>query len=373
MTPDLAMADDPVDLPLTRLLTPIEPSAPAGASLRASALYRGIELARSADDASLPMGQMPHELKRADWPAVQRMCVDALCHHSKDLQLAVWLQEALMQQRGLAGIAPGVRFTTSLLDAFWESLHPADTGHRANLLRWVNRRLLLTLKLIPLNSDSEAAYAWADLELAQRVAQQATPDRKADDDGTDGDADLQALHKRLAATPTPVCRERLASLSQALQAVAELNAVIDRRFDDDAPSLGGFVRTLESIQGWFAGELRRRGQPLLVEPSAPASAAASPGPMTAHTTPALVAPQPFVDAQDARSEAYAMLARASEILMRIEPHSPVPYIVQRAVAWGSLNTAELYRELFLRTGGQINIFELLGLEGQQQQATREAA
>lgn len=362
MTPDLAIADDSVDLPLALLMNPIEPSAPAGVSLRASALYRGIELARSADDASLPMGQMPHELKRADWPAVQRMCVDALCHHSKDLQLAVWLQEALMQQRGLAGLAPGLRFTTSLLDAFWDCLHPADIGHRANLLRWVNRRLLLTLKLIPLNCDSEAAYAWADLELAQRLAQQATPDRKADDDSGDGDADLQALHKRLAATPTPVCRERLASLGQALQAVAELNTLIDRRFDDDAPSLGNFARTLESIQGWFTGELRRRGQPFGVEPPAPASPAASPGPAAAHTAPALAAPQPVVQAQDARSQAYAMLASASEILLRIEPHSPVPYIVQRAVAWGSLNTAELYRELFLRTGGQINIFELLGIQ-----------
>jgi hypothetical protein len=39
----------------------------------------------------------------------------------------------------------------------------------------------------------------------------------------------------------------------------------------------------------------------------------------------------------------------------------VPYVVQRAIAWGSLNTAELYMELFVRTGGQINIFELLGI------------
>lgn len=360
MTPDLAIADDSLDLPL--LLAPIDPSAPAGASLRASAVYRGIELARSADDASLPMGQMPHELKRADWPAVQRMCVEALCHQTKDLQLAVWLLEALMQQRGLAGIAPGLRFVAALLDAFWEGLHPADHSHRANLLRWVNRRLLLTLKLIPLSGDTESAYAWADLELAQRVAQQATPERKSDDDGADGDADLQALHKRLAATPAPVCRERLASLGQALQAVAELNGLIDRRFDDDAPSLGSFARTLESIQGWFAGELRRRGLPLSSEPPAPAMPAATPGPVTPHTPAAVAAPQPVVDAQDARGQAYAMLASASEILLRIEPHSPVPYIVQRAVAWGSLNTAELYRELFLRTGGQINIFELLGLQ-----------
>jgi type VI secretion system protein ImpA len=36
--------------------------------------------------------------------------------------------------------------------------------------------------------------------------------------------------------------------------------------------------------------------------------------------------------------------------------------VRRATEWGSLNTVELYQELFLRLGGQLNIFEMLGLE-----------
>ncbi|WP_258898281.1 hypothetical protein [Burkholderia glumae] len=48
--------------------------------------------------------------------------------------------------------------------------------------------------------------------------------------------------------------------------------------------------------------------------------------------------------------------------MRQEPHSPVPYLVRRATLWGRMNTAELYQELFLRLGGQLNIFEMVGIE-----------
>ena len=51
-------------------------------------------------------------------------------------------------------------------------------------------------------------------------------------------------------------------------------------------------------------------------------------------------------------------------LIRIDPHSPVPYLLRRAVAWGRLNTAELYQQLFIENNGQINLFELLGIGGE---------
>ena len=62
-----------------------------------------------------------------------------------------------------------------------------------------------------------------------------------------------------------------------------------------------------------------------------------------------------------RRPVYAALAEIAHALEVIEPHSPVPYLIRRAVAWGGLNTAQLYNEVFVRCGGQINIFELLGL------------
>lgn len=48
--------------------------------------------------------------------------------------------------------------------------------------------------------------------------------------------------------------------------------------------------------------------------------------------------------------------------MRIEPHNPTPYLLQRAVQWGRLDTSELYQEIFVRSGGILNILELLGME-----------
>lgn len=346
---------------LDALLTPISAQAPAGTALRGTAVFHAIVRARQADDASLPMGQMPHELKRADWPAVQRLCTEVLSGQSKDLQLAVWLLEAQMQTQGLAGIAPGLQLCAALLDGFWEHLHPQDHIHRANLLRWVNRALLPTLKLINLHADAHTGYAWADLEMAQRLEQLRASGKAGELPPAEAGLDMASLQQRLASTSTALCQGQLHALVEALQALEKLRQVVDERLLEDPPSLAQFAAVIQAMQAWFATELRRRGAP-------PLPVVLAPEPVAAPVTAAVSATSPMQAAAQAhasRDQAYAMLAEACEALLRIEPHSPVPYVVKRAIAWGSLNTAELYQELFLRAGGQLHIFELLGITAPQ--------
>ena len=46
-----------------------------------------------------------------------------------------------------------------------------------------------------------------------------------------------------------------------------------------------------------------------------------------------------------RAEAYRQLARAAAVLQELEPHSPIPYLVQRAVQLGSLPFPDLIKAL----------------------------
>ncbi len=56
-----------------------------------------------------------------------------------------------------------------------------------------------------------------------------------------------------------------------------------------------------------------------------------------------------------------MLSEAAEYLIRTEPHSPTPYLVKRAVAWGGMNLSEVLQQL-LRNPGELNeIYKLLGI------------
>jgi type VI secretion system protein ImpA len=46
-----------------------------------------------------------------------------------------------------------------------------------------------------------------------------------------------------------------------------------------------------------------------------------------------------------REDAYRQLAAAANVLRQLEPHSPIPYLIQRAVELGRLPFPQLIREL----------------------------
>lgn len=63
-----------------------------------------------------------------------------------------------------------------------------------------------------------------------------------------------------------------------------------------------------------------------------------------------------------RDEAYEALERLADFLGSIEPHSPTPYLIRRAVSWGKLPLPQLMREI-AREGGDLHgMMNLLGLE-----------
>src|SRR5690606_38548275 len=59
------------------------------------------------------------------------------------------------------------------------------------------------------------------------------------------------------------------------------------------------------------------------------------------------------------------LSEAADYLLRTEPHSPVPYLVKRAVGWGNLSLAELLMELVGAPDDLVTIQRLLGMRGRE--------
>jgi len=337
------------------MLAPVADSAPAGDPLAGTAFYQTLAEARRQDDASLPLGPWAHELKLADWPQLATLTAQAFAERSKDLQLAVWLLEAEIHRHGFAGVAPCLCLMEGLLDDFWDELYPqpdgADQEHRANLIEWVNQRLLPTLSLIPLTRTGwdRGEFVWADWQRAGRIEHL----RLVGGEGGVEGASRSDLLASLAATATESHRLTHAELQLAVQAGESLQACIDRRFGDQAPSLSALVGLLGDIAELIAQELGRRnvGTTDTVETAVDQLPA---GPLSPATD------GPAASPLASRAQAYARLAEVAEQLMQLEPHSPVPYLVRRAVLWGQMDTRELYEQVFVRQGGQLNVFELVG-------------
>lgn len=341
-----------------QLLAPISPEHPAGEYLRVNGGYEAIREARREDDPSLPQGSWQHELKRADWPLVVRLCTRALAERSKDMQLVAWLMEAMIHMHGFSALAPCLELMHRLCERYWDSLHPClegDENHesRANIILWINTNLLPQLRQVSIARGGDGReFNWCDWELAHRYDQSRSAGRRGE---VEGELSMSTLMAALAVTPGDDIQERQSALVAALAALFELGKTLDGLYTQEAPGFSQLRELLSGIKSILEGELAKRGRRLPQPDSEPEQQ---------EFQDALDddAPSLLLRAMADRAEAYACLESVADFLMRLEPHSPVPYLLHRAVEWGSLNTAELYQEIFVRMNGQISIFDLLGLK-----------
>lgn len=341
-----------VDQGWQALLAPISADAPAGVPAAQDERYRRIRHEREEEDASLPMGDWERELKRANWVAASELSAAVLAGSSKDLQLAAWLFEALIARSGFQALAPCLGLIDGLLLQYGDTLHPRDGEHRINLLLWIGQKLLPPLRRVAITATGTGHdFAWNDWEQAQRNEQLRASLGKQREGEIEG-ATLADVGAAMACTPDARIVFLRGCLRDGLAALQALERTLDAQFGDDAPGLSAMRTLLERIEVVLVAEARRRGVVAPTHSEDRAAVDAGSG----HASNDDVA----VGSPD-RREVYAALADIARALETIEPHSPVPYLIRRAVAWGGLNTAQLYSEVFVRCGGQINIFELLGL------------
>lgn len=350
-----------------RLLSPIPGEAPAGAWLRFEPVYDEIRRFREEDDPTLPQGVWQRELKRADWPAVAALCAEALETRTKDLQIAAWLTEAWTRLEGFPGLERGLRLLAGLCRGFWDSLYPAldEDGPAARLapVEWAADRLQLPVKRVPITvpGDDGVPYGWLDWEtgtyLSNLARQGADAAAQSEEQGMVTQARFLAS---LSLTPVARLKTLAGELAAALSALGELESVLDGCCGREAPSLAGLGGTLAAIQSFVARVLEERGGKEPEEDCAPGEWAVPELPQEGPSGP--IAGIGGTAAITSRADAYRRLSEAADYLLRTEPHSPVPYLVRRAVLWGNLSLAELLQELLQKNADLPTIYALLGMK-----------
>jgi type VI secretion system protein ImpA len=358
----------PAPFDLDALLRPVSAERPAGEDLRYEGTYDRIREARREDDPRLSRGIYETELKRADWPAVEATCVEALTTRTKDLQVAAWLLEAWLHLYGFAGVREGLWLLAALCESFWDELYPrldgddGGAGARTAPVEWVNEKLPLRLKQVPVTApqaNDVAPYSYADWEGACHLDNLAQKDPKAAQAAeARGRVTLSQFSSSLMLTASPFYVALHEQLGDAVEACATLEILLDERCGPDAPSLSQFRESLVAVQRLVADVLRSRpgdgtegagaeedDMRLPDDPDVPDDVFRPAGPIRS------------------RAEAYRRLAEAADYLMRTEPHSPTPYLVKRAVEWGGMSLHEVLQQIVRNDGELQELTRLLRLNG----------
>jgi type VI secretion system protein ImpA len=363
MTPPAAALQESTE----RLLAPISPERPAGEPLRFDPVYDEIRKLREEDDPSLPQGVWQRELKRADWRGVAELCAEALAGRSKDLQIAAWLAEAWVHLRGFAGLAQGLRLLAGLCRGFWDELYPPleEDGAETRLapILWAVDKLALPVKQVPVSApagEEALPYGWQDWESGLYLANLAKVNAAAAAGAQERGMVPQAKFLvSVSLTPAPWYAALARELDGALAALEELDQVLQERGGAAAaPSLTPLRGPVVAVRAFVAKLLEERAESgelpgVLPEADAADEGAAAAAPGDGASSAAHVA---------GRAEAYRKLREASDYLLRTEPHSPVPYLVRRAVAWGNMSLAELLEELLQKNADLATIYTLLGIK-----------
>jgi type VI secretion system ImpA family protein len=357
---------------IDKLLSPITPDDPAGTNLRYDPLYDQLRELRREDDATLPQGVWKSEPKKADWRAVESICLETIETRSKDLQIAAWLLEAWLHLYGFAGTAEGFRVMLALSESFWDGLHPriegGDAEFRIAPIVWLNRKLPADLRQLPVTApeaDGVAVCTLADWETAcQLETLQNRPGQQ--NAATERDMTLARFQQSAMLTPTPWLIGALGEVRNLLRAGAELQSLLDEKLARESPGLLAVRTAAEAAATLLEGLLRERGA---------SQSAANPGTEASvfqyhYLGPESGDAEPSITSGriQTRSQAYQMLVEAADFLYRTEPHSPASYLVRRAVSWGGMSLEELLPELVRNQAELSEIYRLLNvpsLEGKK--------
>ncbi|KAA6461939.1 type VI secretion system protein TssA [Acidobacteria bacterium AB60] len=332
------------------VLAPIAGDNPSGVDLRYDTkllIFDKIKEARRQDD-ELNQGAWQSERKTANWPLVLKLAQDTLATNSKDLQLAAYLTEALLQSERFAGLRQGLDLTYRLLSEFWDSVYPqiedGDREMRARPLGWIGSMLDFSIRSAPITT---AGFSFVTYKESREVGyeDQAKSDKEKKTRATkiaNGKVTPEDFDKAFNETPKAYYVQTEKDLDGCLEVVASLEAFCDEKLEDDSPGFAKLKTTLTEVRQTVHQllEKKREKEPDPVEEVPVEEAAVAEESAPGETGGAAAGTAFSLAAEPAdRRQAVGAIVAAAAFLRKREPHSPAPYLLLRGLRWGELRSS----------------------------------
>lgn len=378
------MATDSLNSLVQQLLAPVAGPDPAGRWMRYEQEFTDIARLREEDNPHLPMGEWERPLVKADWRRVAETCARLLAEDTKDFQIAAWLCDAWIRTTPLEGLCAGIDLIVGMAERYWTAAWPAldvdEADRRVAPFVWMNSHLPLTLRLnivlLPSALHREAPLTLLDWERAPSADDAKSQERE------------RRSRREIRESVNLADGERLRNIEQgaeqALASVNRLSRFLDAQLKEASPSLSKLTDAIESLQQATHNLLQEWGtiEALSAANFASATTAASGTEITdgtaGSTAPISAMPgAPGAELSDAagrrpaftttshalhdRQQAYAALVSIAAYLQNIEPHSPTPYLINRAVQLGQMSLPEMIKSVSTSAGSLDKFFELLGI------------
>jgi type VI secretion system ImpA family protein len=345
------MASEPL-IAVDELIAPIPGDIAAGEPVPFEDREKLEELRKeeSPEDYAPDDPMRPESFRKADWGAIIRTSKEILERKSKDLLTSARLMEALVKKNGFAGLRDGLRLIQGLIDQAWDRLNPVietedDMELRAGPFNWIDdpdrgARFPSTLRTVPMVDGEEGNhYGWVDWKLSQ--------------DGK-GKVTREQFDKAIHLTALEKVQANLDDLNAASQALQGLTQSLGAKMGAVAPGLTGLRQALEECRTLAQQIMKIKAPAGHDGDDEAAGGETGTGGGGGTRRPA-----------GSREEAYRQLAQAAAVLQQLEPHSPIPYLVQRACALGALPFPQMIKALIREPNVLSELARELGIKEEE--------
>lgn len=328
------------------LLAPIREDSPAGDMIRYDTIYREIQALRNV----------------SDYKKLEATCVNTLKNLSKDLHVVAILTETWANLYGLPGLAEGLKLTAEMCEKFWATLHPNnldDQEARLSSFVWINDKLsdvVLKIRITAPKLPGMPSYTFSGLIDARQLelVMQKSGLRKTeilDQALKENRPTLEIITKSMSITPIEFYELLVMDIHAAVGAIERLEEFLDEQFEEEAITLKSFDTYFAHIKAYAEEALEKKRAVLAIENAEPVEGDEQPSENDATFDDAIQMPA---------EQLYGLLAKIATRLEEIEPKSPAPKLVRKAIEWGNMSTTELFNDLARNDISIAEITKLLG-------------
>ncbi|MBL8209068.1 MAG: type VI secretion system protein TssA [Bryobacterales bacterium] len=386
------MASAPV-IDIEQLLAPLDSPTPAGKDISNTTILTELREMRKSDEGENLGDWALKEANVPSWPKITKIASNSLTNDSKDLRVAGYLTEALIKQYGMPGLRDGLRLMREMQERFWDYFYPSiqppepdedgfvdeeESGieMRAAALGQIDRLLPLAIRGIRATKPqmSTTFYSHLDWDQANYVDNLKVKETKAYEEAiAEGKPTGELFRKAVSTTPRTFYETWIADLTEAAEELRLLNALIEERYTEaeEMPTLSQVSRTIESLDQMIGDIEKIVGK--LRESNDNEDTGGGGGGDTGEDggggggggggsrRKEWVGDGVPLDPQD-RNDAIKRLQAVAMFFKTNEPHSPVGYLVERAIYWASLPFEKWLEEVVKDAGVLDSVKETLGIK-----------
>jgi len=359
----------PLLIELNSLIEPLSGDSAVGSDLRLdpspTSAYSRLRDARKSARAAERSNLFDGNSSAADehWRTVLELAPSILRNEAKDLEVASWYTEALVRKAGFQGLRDGFTLIRQLVENFWDDIYPLPDedgiATRVAALTGLNGEgaegvLIAPMRSVPITEASDPGpFSYWQYKQALDTQRTADEDARAeliakngfsiDDIQSAVDLSSQAFYIDLRDD----VRDAYDEYKLVSETLDELCGI------HDSPPTSNITNTLTDILGAITHVAKLKLPQEIIEEEV-AEVGADGSPATGSTV--------NNRAVKSRDDAFRQLAQISQFFRQTEPHSPISYVLEKAVKWGNMSLGELIQELIPDSGSRDTYSSLTGVK-----------